>query len=107
MRFDCKASLVSTQFLYLLIQSLIKPPGVWTAGFLEQFRYGTCCVLVPHVVPDLSVTVQVRCLLKSVAGVLEVLLELIAEDTETRDVQLSIESSTVWQNWVSYLVIGV
>ena len=37
---------------------------------------------------DLFVTVQVGCLLQSVAGVIVVLLEPIAQDTETGHVQL-------------------
>ena len=100
-----KMSVVSIQFLQSLFHSFslsLSLAGFWTTELLEQFWYGTCCVLVPHVVPDLSVTVQVRCLLKSVAGVVEVLLELITEDTETGDVQLSTENITVWQCRVTY-----
>ena len=37
---------------------------------------------------DLFVTVQVGCLLQGVAGVIAVLLELIAQNTETGRVQL-------------------
>ena len=37
---------------------------------------------------DLFVTVQVGCLLQGVAGVIAVLLELIAQDTETGHIQL-------------------
>ena len=37
---------------------------------------------------DLFVTVQVGCLLQSVAGVIAVFLELITQDTETGRVQL-------------------
>ena len=37
---------------------------------------------------DLFVTVQVGCLLQGVAGVIAILLELVAQDTETGHVQL-------------------